>query len=86
MTYKDPDQGRERGRERFARRTAERLEQGLCWKCGRATLEPAPVRDMRRKAACRRPRRSFLRIPVVPELASTGRWHDNGRQTDDIAL
>ena len=40
MAYKDPETGRMRGRERFRRRTAERLAQGLCPKCGKAPPEP----------------------------------------------
>ena len=41
MAYKDPDVGRLRDRERFARRTAERRAAGLCLRCG----ERRPARD-----------------------------------------
>ena len=34
MAYKNPALGRQRDRERFARRTATRVAQGLCPKCG----------------------------------------------------
>ena len=40
MPYKDPEVGRARDRERFARRTAERLAAGLCPKCGEHRPEP----------------------------------------------
>ena len=44
MAYADPAVGRERDRERVARRTAARLEAGLCPKCGRT--EPLPERRL----------------------------------------
>ena len=40
MAYRNPDTGRERGRESFRRRTAERRAQNLCPKCGKAPPEP----------------------------------------------
>ena len=40
MAYKDPAEGRARDRERFRRRTAERIAQGLCPNCGKAPPEP----------------------------------------------
>ena len=40
MAYRDPELGRARGRERFRRRTAERLARGVCPKCGKAPPEP----------------------------------------------
>ena len=57
MAYKDPETGRERGRESFRRRTAERRAQGLCPRCGiGASPRPAAfyaslVPEKRRKAS-----------------------------------
>ena len=55
MAYRDPDVARVRGRERFRRRTAERLARGVCPKCGKAAPEPdrslcAPCNEKRRTA------------------------------------
>ena len=44
MAYKDPEEGRARDRERFRRRTAERIAQDLCPRCGKAP--PAPERKV----------------------------------------
>ena len=44
MAYRDPEVGRARGRERFRRRTAERIAAGLCLRCGK--VEPAPARSI----------------------------------------
>ena len=44
MAYRDPDVRRARDRGRIARRTAERVEAGLCAKCGRT--EPLPERRL----------------------------------------
>ena len=44
MAYKDPEQGRARDRERFRRRTQERIAQGLCPRCGDGP--PAPERSV----------------------------------------
>ena len=49
MAYKDPETGRAHDRERFRRRTAERIAQGLCPKCGKEP--PERVRDAKRRAA-----------------------------------
>ena len=40
MPYRDPDKAREHDRERYRRRTEERLAQGLCPKCGRESFPP----------------------------------------------
>ena len=44
MAYKDPEVGRERNRECFQRRTAERRARGLCPRCG--AEPPAPGRSL----------------------------------------
>ena len=44
MAYKDPEEGRARDRERFRRRTAERIAQGLCANCGKTP--PVPDRTL----------------------------------------
>ena len=44
MAYRDPEVGRARDRERFQRRTAERIAHGLCPNCGR--LPPEPGRSL----------------------------------------
>ena len=44
MAYADPAVRRQRDRERIARRTAARIEAGLCVKCGRT--EPMPERRL----------------------------------------
>ena len=44
MAYRDPAVGRARDRERFRKRTAERLAQGLCPRCGDGP--PAPERSV----------------------------------------
>ena len=55
MAYRNPEEDRARDRERFRRRTAERIAQGLCPKCGKAPPEPerrlcAPCAEKRRAA------------------------------------
>ena len=40
MPFKDLDKARENGRERYRRRTEERLASGMCPKCGRESLPP----------------------------------------------
>ncbi len=55
MAYKDLDVGRVLGRERFARRTAERRAAGLCPSCGETRPAPGrsvcePCAEKRRKA------------------------------------
>ena len=44
MAYRDPEEGCARDRERFRRRTAERIARGLCPRCGKAP--PAPERKV----------------------------------------
>ena len=44
MVYADPEVRRQRDRERVARRTAARIEAGLCVRCGRT--EPLPERRL----------------------------------------
>ena len=48
MSYKDPEVGRERNRECFQRRTAERHARGLCPRCG----APPPVPGRSRCKPC----------------------------------
>ena len=57
MAYRDPEVRRARDRERFQRRTAERIARGLCPKCGERPPEPdrslcAPCAEQRNRA-CR---------------------------------
>ncbi|WP_428098037.1 hypothetical protein [Candidatus Rariloculus sp.] len=66
MAYRDPELGRARGRERFRRRTAERLARGLCPKCGRAPPEP----DRSLCAACNEKRRIAERARRAKRLAA----------------
>ena len=58
MAYKDPEEGRARDRERFRRRTAARIAQGLCVNCGKAPPEP----ERRLCAACAGKRREAERV------------------------
>ena len=44
MAYKDPEIRRKRDRERFRKRTVERVAQGLCPRCG--DRPPAPERSV----------------------------------------
>ena len=44
MAYRDPEVRRQRDRERFRKRTAERIAQGLCPRCG--DRAPAPQRSV----------------------------------------
>ena len=55
MAYKDPGHGRACDRERYRRRTAERLARGMCPRCGEARPEAdhslcQSCGDKRRKA------------------------------------
>ena len=57
MAYRDPQVRRARNRERFHRRTAERIARGLCPKCGERPPEPdrrlcAPYAEKRNRV-CR---------------------------------
>ena len=53
MPCKDLDKARAYERERHLRRTAERLDRGLCMKCGKHPLAPGRrrMRPLRREAA-----------------------------------
>ncbi len=69
MSYKDPEVCRAYDRERFARRTAERLAAGLCPKCGQRPPEPersicAPCAEQARAAG--RARDARLRATGQP--------------------
>ena len=69
MAYKDPEVGRARDRERFRRRTAERIAQGLCPRCGKRPPEPGrrvcePCGEVRNKAG--RARDARLRAAGKP--------------------
>ena len=66
MPYRDPDLGRVRDRERFRRRTAERLARGLCLKCGKAPPEP----DRSLCAACNEKRRISDRARTAKRRAA----------------
>ena len=52
MAYRDPSVGKQRDRERFARRSAERIEAGLCPRCGKQP--PAPERSICEPCAAKR--------------------------------
>ena len=52
MAYADPAVGRAADRERFQRRTAERIAQGLCPRCG--DRPPAPERSVCEPCAAKR--------------------------------
>ena len=52
MAYRDPEAQRARNRECFRRRTAERIAQGLCPRCGIAY--PAPGRVLCERCAEKR--------------------------------
>ena len=56
MPHKNPGQAKEYERQRYHRRSAERLAQGLCPKCGKESPEPGrslciPCAEKKRKAA-----------------------------------
>ena len=57
MGYRDPARQRAADRERFRKRTAERVAQGLCPRCGESSprARPRPVRRLRREAQPRGP-------------------------------
>ncbi len=59
MTYRDPAVQRLRDRERFERRTAERVAAGLCPRCGERP--PAPERSVCEPCAAKRNRASRAR-------------------------
>ena len=59
MAYKDPEIRRKRDRERFRKRTVERVAQGLCPRCG--DRPPAPERSVCDPCADKRNRASRAR-------------------------
>ena len=59
MAYRDPAVRRQRDRERFRKRTAERVAQGLCPRCGDGP--PAPERSVCDPCAEKRNRASRTR-------------------------
>ena len=69
MAYADPEVRKQRDRERVARRTAERIERGLCPRCGKQPPAPArsvctPCGEKRNRAG--RARDARLRVQGVP--------------------
>ena len=73
MAYKDPEEGRARDRERFRRRTAERIAQGLCPKCGKEPPEP----ERRLCAPCAGKRREAERVRDAKRRAAGKPRHRN---------
>ena len=73
MAYKDLETGRARGRESFRRRTAERIAQGLCPRCGIA--QPSPGRIL--CEACAGKRRKTSRIRDAKRRASGKKRYTN---------
>ena len=59
MAYRDPAVGRAKDRERFARRTAARIAEGLCLRRGKTA--PAPDRSVCDPCAAKRNRASRVR-------------------------
>ena len=69
MSYADPEVGRARDRERFRRRSGERIARGLCPRCGERPPEPerrlcAPCAEKRNRAS--RARDARLRAAGKP--------------------
>ena len=73
MAYKDPEEGRARDRERFRRRTAERIAQGLCPNCGKEPPEP----ERRLCAPCAGKRREAERVRDAKRRAAGKPRHRN---------
>ena len=73
MAYKDPEEGRARDRERFRRRTAERIAQGLCPNCGKKPPEP----ERRLCAPCAGKRREAERVRDATRRAAGKPRHGN---------
>ena len=75
MPYKDPEKERACGRRRYERITAERIDRGMCPRCGKA--RPAPDRTLcrhcgekRRKAErarCARAKAAGILYPAFPK-------------------
>ena len=72
MAYRDPCVRKQRDRERVARRGAERIEAGLCPRCGERS--PAPERTVCNSCAEKRNRASRIRriSASVSELSPFG--------------
>ena len=66
MAYKDPGHGRARDRERYRRRTAERLARGMCPRCG----EARPVPDHSLCQCCGEKRRQAERARCAKARAA----------------
>ena len=66
MAYKDPGHGRARDRERYRRRTAERLSRGMCPRCG----EARPVADHSLCQCCGEKRRQAERARCAKARAA----------------
>ena len=77
MAYRDPETGRERNREGFRRRTAERRAQGLCPRCG--TTQPAPGRIL--CEPCAEKRRKAERVRDANRRATQCAWPSRGCPT-----
>ena len=73
MAYKDPEEGRARDRERFRQRTAERIAQSLCPKCGKEPPEP----ERRLCALCTGKRREAERVRDAKRRAAGKPRHRN---------
>ena len=76
MAYKDPEEGRARDRERFRRRTAERIAQGLCPKCGKVPPEP----ERRLCMPCAGKRREAERVRDAKRRAAGKPRHRNSEK------
>ena len=82
MAYADPEVRKRRDRERFANRTASRIEAGLCPRCGRT--KPMPGRSVcgpcnEKRNAASRVRDARLRAAGVPRRDSD-RAREYGRE------
>ncbi len=77
MTYRNLEEGRARDRERFRRRTAERIAHGLCPNCGKAPPEP----ERRLCAPCAGKRREAERVrDVKRRVAGKPRCRNSGTE------
>ena len=84
MAYKDPAVVRDRDRERFQRRTAERISRGLCPRCGKRPPMPGhsvcePCGEKRNSAS--RARDAKLRAAGKPRRdPERARAYERGRE------
>ena len=89
MAYKDPDVRRQRDRERFQKRTAERLALGLCPRCGERPPEPErtvcdPCAEKRNRSS--RARDARLRAEGKPRRnPERARAYEHARSRREIA-